>query len=366
MLVRAGLEIRFRRLPSWCDGYRAGPARAARRASPRPRPPRRPPPRRHVRPGRHRPAHLSDRPLQPPLHLLHARRRPRLDATRRAAHRRRARPAHHDRRARPRRPRAALHRRRTAAAPRPRATSSRRRRPCGRVRTSRSPPTASASPAAPKRWPRRASTGSTSRWTRCGPTGSPRITRRDRLADVLAVSPPPAPPGLDPVKINTVLMRGVNDDEAVPPAAVRHRPGLRAAVHRADAAGRPARLAARGDGDRRGDHGHAPQRRTCSRPTRPSAAALRPSGGLSTAAPRMVGVIASVTRPFCGACDRTRLTADGQSVRASSPARDRPARAAARRGVRRRDRRRVARRRCGASSPATASTTPVSCSRTAR
>jgi cyclic pyranopterin phosphate synthase len=28
--------------------------------------------------------------------------------------------------------------------------------------------------------------------------------------------------------------------------------------------------------------------------------------------PAAVGVIASVTRPFCGACDRTRLTADGQ------------------------------------------------------
>jgi cyclic pyranopterin phosphate synthase len=28
--------------------------------------------------------------------------------------------------------------------------------------------------------------------------------------------------------------------------------------------------------------------------------------------PHRVGVIASVTRPFCGACDRTRLTADGQ------------------------------------------------------
>ncbi len=28
--------------------------------------------------------------------------------------------------------------------------------------------------------------------------------------------------------------------------------------------------------------------------------------------PVKVGVIASVTRPFCGACDRTRLTADGQ------------------------------------------------------
>ena len=33
----------------------------------------------------------------------------------------------------------------------------------------------------------------------------------------------------------------------------------------------------------------------------------RPDG-----APATVGVIASVTRPFCGACDRTRLTADGQ------------------------------------------------------
>jgi cyclic pyranopterin phosphate synthase len=28
--------------------------------------------------------------------------------------------------------------------------------------------------------------------------------------------------------------------------------------------------------------------------------------------PARVGVIASVTRPFCGDCDRTRLTADGQ------------------------------------------------------
>ena len=28
--------------------------------------------------------------------------------------------------------------------------------------------------------------------------------------------------------------------------------------------------------------------------------------------PARVGIIASVTRPFCGDCDRTRLTADGQ------------------------------------------------------
>ena len=52
--------------------------------------------------------------------------------------------------------------------------------------------------------------------------------------------------------------------------------------------------------------------------------------------PARVGVIGSVTRPFCGACDRVRLTADGQ-VRNCLFARERkrPARAAARRGQRR-------------------------------
>ncbi len=38
--------------------------------------------------------------------------------------------------------------------------------------------------------------------------------------------------------------------------------------------------------------------------------------------PARVGVIASVTRPFCGDCDRTRLTADGAgAVTACSPPR---------------------------------------------
>ena len=37
-------------------------------------------------------------------------------------------------------------------------------------------------------------------------------------------------------------------------------------------------------------------------------ARLEPLGG----GPGTVGVIASVTRPFCGDCDRVRLTADGQ------------------------------------------------------
>ncbi|MCW2631095.1 MAG: molybdenum cofactor biosynthesis protein, partial [Pseudonocardia sp.] len=42
------------------------------------------------------------------------------------------------------------------------------------------------------------------------------ITRRDRFDDVLAGMAAAQAVGLDPVKINTVLLRDVNDDEAVP------------------------------------------------------------------------------------------------------------------------------------------------------
>ena len=38
----------------------------------------------------------------------------------------------------------------------------------------------------------------------------------------------------------------------------------------------------------------------------------RPRSSLVDGGPATVGVIASVTRPFCGDCDRVRLTADGQ------------------------------------------------------
>ena len=80
-----------------------------------------------------------------------------------------------------------------------------------------------------------------------------------------------------------------------------------------------------------------------SRPTRSTAAARRPRLFLVDGGPAKVGVIASVTRPFCGDCDRVRLTADGQVrnclfAREESDLRGR----AARRRRRRRDRRPVA------------------------
>jgi cyclic pyranopterin phosphate synthase len=137
------------------------------------------------------------------------------------------------------------------------------------------------------------------------------ITRRDRLTDVLAGMEAAREAGLSPVKINTVLLRGVNDDEAVDllrfavargfelrfieqmPLDAQHGWQRAEMVTAGEilAALRTA-FALTPDGH---DRGAAPAERW-----------------LVDGGPAAVGVIASVTRPFCGACDRTRLTADGQ------------------------------------------------------
>ena len=138
------------------------------------------------------------------------------------------------------------------------------------------------------------------------------ITRRDRLADVLAGLAAAQEAGLGPVKVNAVLMRGRQRRPGARAAALGDRRGLRAALHRADAAGRPARLEPRGHGHRGRDL--RPARAGVRRSRRPPSrgGAPRRSSSSSTAGPATVGVIASVTRPFCGDCDRVRLTADGQ------------------------------------------------------
>ena len=68
------------------------------------------------------------------------------------------------------------------------------------------------------------------------------ITRRDRLDDVIAGLEAARGRRPGPVKVNAVLLRGVNDDQAPELLRWAVARGLRAAVHRADAAGRPARL----------------------------------------------------------------------------------------------------------------------------
>jgi len=136
------------------------------------------------------------------------------------------------------------------------------------------------------------------------------LTRRDRLADVLAGIEAAAAAGLRPIKVNTLLMRGVNDDEAVDLVrwAVAAGHELRFIEHMPLDAGHTWRRAEMVTGEEiLGALGAAFALTPV--PARGAAPAERwyVDGG-----PATVGVIASVTRPFCGACDRLRLTADGQ------------------------------------------------------
>jgi cyclic pyranopterin phosphate synthase len=144
-----------------------------------------------------------------------------------------------------------------------------------------------------------------------------RLTLRDRFDDVLAGLRGAAAAGLTPVKINTVLMRSVNDDEApgLLRFALEHGYESRFieqmpldAQHRWD---RASMVTA--------DEILASLKSAFTLLPDPVARGAAPAetwlvdGWTDLAGePARVGVIGSVTRPFCGDCDRTRLTADGQ------------------------------------------------------
>jgi cyclic pyranopterin phosphate synthase len=140
------------------------------------------------------------------------------------------------------------------------------------------------------------------------------LSRRPRLHDVLAGVRAARQAGLRPVKINSVLMRGVNDHEA--PALLRwameegvqlrfieqmpldaqhawHRSEMVTAAEIREQLSASVELVE--DEDDARSRGSAP------------AELFRVVG---TA--HRVGIIAAVSKPFCGACDRVRLTADGQ------------------------------------------------------
>jgi cyclic pyranopterin phosphate synthase len=138
------------------------------------------------------------------------------------------------------------------------------------------------------------------------------LAKRDRLADVLTGLAAAAAAGLTPVKVNAVLMRGFNDDEAVPLLrfCLEHGYQLRFIEQMP--------LDAQ-HGWRRENMVSADeilQALSAAFSLTPDDAHLRGSAPAETflvdGGPARVGVIGSVTRPFCGACDRVRLTADGQ------------------------------------------------------
>ncbi|MEP7025200.1 MAG: GTP 3',8-cyclase MoaA, partial [Actinomycetota bacterium] len=138
------------------------------------------------------------------------------------------------------------------------------------------------------------------------------LARRDRLADVLAGLAAAAACGLAPVKVNTVLMRGVNDHEA--PALLRfcleHGYQLRFIEQMPLDAQHGWRRADMVTADEILATLSAQFQLTPEDPARRGAAPAEIF--LVDGGPARVGVIGSVTRPFCGACDRVRLTADGQ------------------------------------------------------
>jgi GTP 3',8-cyclase len=137
------------------------------------------------------------------------------------------------------------------------------------------------------------------------------ITRRRRHADVLAALTAVAATGLSPVKINAVLLRDVNDDEAVPLLrfALVHGYDLRFIEQMPLDAGhiwsRSAMITAEEILAALGTAFDLT-------PSSVERGAAPAETWLVDGGPATVGVIGSVTRPFCGTCDRTRLTADGQ------------------------------------------------------
>ncbi|HEX7658973.1 MAG TPA: GTP 3',8-cyclase MoaA [Pseudonocardiaceae bacterium] len=143
------------------------------------------------------------------------------------------------------------------------------------------------------------------------PSHFARLTHRDRLADVLEGLAAAREAGLHPIKVNAVVLRGVNDDDAaelldfclgagielrfieqmpIGPAQAWDRERLFTGRDLLDLLGTRHRLRPVSRAD-----SHAPARLWCV------------DGDPS----RTVGIIASVTDPFCAACDRTRLTSDG-------------------------------------------------------
>ena len=137
-----------------------------------------------------------------------------------------------------------------------------------------------------------------------------RITRRDRLDDVVDGLAAAAAAGLAPVKVNAVLLRGINDHEAADLLhwCMKHDYALRFieqmpldAQHGWD---RSAMVTADEVLALLSEHV-----RLTPLDGRGSAPAER---FLVDDGPHTVGIIGSVTRPFCGDCDRVRLTADGQ------------------------------------------------------
>ena len=137
------------------------------------------------------------------------------------------------------------------------------------------------------------------------------ITRRDRLADVVAGLEAAQAAGLGPVKINAVLLRGVNDDQA--PELLRWSIDHGYELRFIEQMPLDAQHGWRRDTMITADEIlRSLESEFVLKPADEPRGSAPAEKFLVDGGPATVGVIASVTRPFCGDCDRVRLTADGQ------------------------------------------------------
>jgi cyclic pyranopterin phosphate synthase len=135
------------------------------------------------------------------------------------------------------------------------------------------------------------------------------LTRRDELDHVLDGIDAAIEVGFDPVKVNVVCMEGVNDDEIVDFADFGRERGVevRFIEFMPLDGGHTWERAAVVPGER------IVQTIDAVHPLRPVARGHEPAALWAYADGRgRVGVIPSVTEPFCSTCDRVRLTAEGK------------------------------------------------------
>lgn len=137
-----------------------------------------------------------------------------------------------------------------------------------------------------------------------------RLARRDRLVDTLADIDAAIAAGLQPVKLNSVLMRGVNDDEAVD--LVRWSLGKGVEMRFIEQMPLDAGHQWTREQMVTADEVQTALERAFTLTPVPGRGAAPAERFLIDGGPASVGIIASVTRPFCGNCDRLRLTADSQ------------------------------------------------------
>ncbi len=136
------------------------------------------------------------------------------------------------------------------------------------------------------------------------------MTRRDELPRVLDGIAAAKEAGFHPVKINAVVERGVNDDEILDLARFGRDEGVEVRFIEfmpLDASGHWVHEKVVGQDEIVARiHAELPLEQLPARGAAPADRWRYLDGGGT------VGVIPTVTKPFCGDCDRVRLTADGQ------------------------------------------------------